>query len=216
MKKFNLHKEIIIISRPELFTAINSAKAFAISIDGKIHYEPFSKENIYVYQGTIASVNNSALSIPKPRTLNEILGNSYNIVEDDERILLKAHGAWTQIIGYNTVNADYDDTSADGIADFSDPILEDIGWNATEFDINYRELSEHLEVECDGTLLCVEIEEPYQFTGLGFISDRECAHKKLFDYCKVKIADKLANDTDFKPEDLNDDEKEAAEFFNLL
>ncbi len=216
MRKFNLHKEIIIISRSELFSAINSAKKFAISIEGEIYYEPFAKDKIYVYQGVGTSVDNSKLSIPKARNLQEILGNNYNIVEDDERILLKAHGAWTQIISYNSANADYDDTSADGIADFSDPKLEDIGWNATEFDINYRELSEYLEAKCEGILLCVEIEEPYQFTGLGFISDRECAHKKLFDYCKEKIADKLANDPDFNPENLSEDEEEAANFFKLL
>jgi hypothetical protein len=214
MKKFNLHKEIIVISRQELFTAINSNKKFAISIEGKIYYEPFDKKQIYVYQG--ATLSNSTLSIPKPRTLQEILGNNYNIVEDDERVLLKASGAWTQIIGYNSSNADYDDTSADGIADFSDSKLEDIGWNATEFNINYRELSEYLEAECDGTLLCVEIEEPYQFTGLGFISDRKCAHEKLFVYCKEKIAKELANNPDFDPENLSDDEEEAAKFFNLL
>ncbi|MEA3523483.1 MAG: hypothetical protein U9R50_10990 [Campylobacterota bacterium] len=216
MKKFNLHKEIIVCSRKELFTAINSAKAFAITIEGKISYEPFSKEDIYIYQGTIAKVNNSALSMPKPRTLNDMLGSSYSIVEDNERVLFKAAGAWTQIINFNTDNADYDDTSADGIADFSDAKLEDIGWHATEFDINYRELSEYLEAECDGTLLCVEIEEPYQFTGLGFISDRECAHTKLFDYCKERITHELANNPDFEPESLTDDEEEAAQFFNLL
>ncbi len=216
MKKFNLQKEIIIISRSELFSAINSTKNFAISIDGKIHYEPFSEKEIYVYQGAVKPETTSSLSMPKPRTLKEILGNSYNIVEDDERILLKAAGAWTQIIAYNLANADYDDTSADGIADFSDSTLEDIGWHATEFNINYRELSEYLEAKCDGILLCVEIEEPYQFTGLGFIRDRKCAHTKLFNYCKEKIAYELKNNPDFNPENLSEDEEEATEFFKLL
>ncbi len=216
MKKFNLKNEIIVVSRPQLLQVIHANKPFAICIEGKIHTQPFSGDAIYIYQGTITAQENSAISISKPLSLKTLFGATYTLVEDSDRILIKAGNAWNDIIKYNTLNADYDDTSGDGISDFSDKNLENIGWHATEFDISYRELSDHLESVCEGTLLCVEIEEPYQFSGLGFISDRECANEKLFTFCKDKIADALANNPDFLPEDLNDDEEEAAQFFKLL
>jgi hypothetical protein len=216
MIKFNLHNEIIVASRAELFKAINSTKQFAISITGTVHYEPFSSDEIYIYQGCVPALASSALAMPKARSLQDLLGNAYKIVEDDERVLIKAAGAWSDIINYNKNSADYDDTSGDGIGDFSDQKLEDIGWHATEFNITYRELAEHIEAHCDGILLCVEIQEPYQFSGLGFIKDRPCARETLFSYCQEKVAYALSHDPDFKVETLNDDELEAAEFFKVL
>jgi hypothetical protein len=206
MKKFNLKNEIIVVQKSKLLEAIDSAKPFAITIEGEIIYEPFVSDKIYIYQGSMKS---------SAKPLQELFTNAYRVVEDDERVLIKAANAWGDIIKYNKLNCDYDDTSSDGIGDFSDSKLEDMGWNATEFDIKYRELSELLERECDGVLLCVEIEEPYQFSGLGFIYDRECAYKKVFQYCKEKIAYAIENDPDFNIESLTDDEREAAEFFDL-
>jgi len=216
MKKFNLHNEIIVASRSELFKAINSGKKFAITITGSVHYEPFASDEISIYQGSVAALPSSALSMPKAHSLQELLGQNYKIVEDDQRVLIKAGTAWNDIINFNKTDADYDDTSGDGIADFSDTNLEEIGWHATEFNITYRELAEYIEAHCDGTLLCLEIQEPYQFSGLGFIKDRICAQEKLFSYCQDKVTDALANDPDFALESLTDDEREAAEFFKVL
>jgi len=216
MKKFNLHNEIIVASRSELFKAINAGKKFAITITGDVHYEPFASDEIYIYQGCVAVLRSSALSMPKASSLQELLGNDYKIVEDDERLLIKAGNAWSDIINYNKEYADYDDTSGDGIGDFSDSKLEEIGWHATEFNITYRELAEYIEAHCDGILLCIEIHEPYQFSGLGFIKDRICAQEKLFSYCQEKVTYALANDPDFAVESLTDDEHEAAEFFKAL
>ena len=203
MKKFNLKNEIIVVQYTDLLNAIKSKKIFGISIDGNIYYEPYPNDKIYIFQGKLESI----------QTLSKL---SYKVVEDNERILLKAQSAWNDIIKCNTLNADYDDTTADGIGDFSDNKLEDIGWYATEFNISYRELVEILEDKCEGTLLCVEIQEPYQFSGLGFLDNRENAYEVLFEYCKIKIKDKIENDSDFEAENLTDDEQEAAEFFGVL
>ncbi len=207
MKKFNLHNEIVVVQRKKLIDVVNQDKNFAISIKGEIYKEPYPADEIYIFQGKIES---------KPDDFKKVLGSGYKIVEDKERLLIKASNAWNDIIRYNIKNADYDDTTADGIGDFSDKKLEDIGWQATEFNISYRELANYLEENCGGILLCIEIEEPYQFSGLGFIKERQCAYDKLFNYCREKIADKLKNDSDFEIEHLTDDEQEAAEFFGLL
>ncbi len=216
MKKFNLFNEIIIVNKQSLLQAINSSKIFGITIDGEIQYEPFSQKEILIYKGSHTPAPTSALMPKVNPSLKNVLGKNYQIVEDNERVLIKAFSNWQELIAVNTPGASYDDTTGDGVAEFSHKDLETIGWHATEFSINYRTLVEHLEEKCDGTLLCIEQEEPYQFSGLGFLSDDADATKVLFEFCQNKIKDLILNDDDYKKEELTDDELEAAEFFKAL
>ena len=85
-----------------------------------------------------------------------------------------------------------------------------------EFNIDYRTLVEVLEEKCDGTILCIEQEEPYQFSGLGFLNDNAHAKEVLFEFCKNKAKDLIENDPDFAPKNLTDDEEDAAKFFKVL
>ncbi len=195
MKKFNLFNEIIKVDRVEFEKAIDSNNTFSITTDGKIVYE--NTNSALIYRG-----------IGKPE-------KNYQVVEDGQRVLIKAFSNWQELIAINTPMASYDDTTADGVAEFSNKDLEDIGWHATEFDVNYRTLVELLEEKCDGTVLCIEQEDPYQFSGLGFLSDNEQAKKVIFDYCQATAKDMIENNPDFKREDLTEDEEEAALFFNL-
>lgn len=212
MKKFNLFKEIIVLQRVDFMNAINSHKKFAITHEGKIEFEPFSPTTIAIFEGSIPPP--SPLSATLSRPIPEMLGKDYRIVEDDDRILIKASPAWQSIIGYNRVRALYDDTTADGIDKFADKELEQIGWHATEFNITYREIVEQFEIACDGMVICIEQEEPYQFSGLGFVTDIEQARRVAFDFCVSTIKEKLANDPDYAI--LSNDEEEAAEFFKVL
>jgi len=206
MKKFNLFNEIIISQKSALLNAINSCKTFGININGEIKFEPFQDKEILIYKGQPEIVEN----------FSSVLGKNYQLVEDNDRVLIKAFSNWQELIEVNTPRASYDDTTADGVAEFSNKELEDIGWHATEFNINYRTLVEVLEEKCEGVILCIEQEDPYQFSGLGFLSDDEEAKKVMFEYCQAKAKDLLDNDPDFKREELSDDEEEAAEFFKLL
>jgi len=216
MKKFNLFNEIITVNKSKLLEAINSQNTFGINITGNICYEPFTNNEILIYEGQHIPAPTSALTPPINVTLESILGKNYQVVEDDERVLIKAFSNWQEIIGWNTQRASYDDTTADGVAEFSYRDMEDIGWHATEFDISYRELVEVLEEKCEGTMICIEQEEPYQFSGLGFLSDNNHAKDILYTYCQIKIKKLIQEDSDFKKETLSNDEKEAAQFFKLL
>ncbi len=206
MKKFNLFKEIIVADKEELFEALKSDKIFGIRVDGSICYEPFGAHDVLIFSG-IAQTKNS---------LEEAFGRNYQVVEDEERVLIKAASNWQEIIGFNKARATYDDTTADGVDEFGTKEMEDIGWHATEFNISYRTLVEILENECAGTLLCIEYEEPYRFSGLGFVDDLDEARDILFGFCKKEIERLIETDDDFKKERLSDDEKEAAEFFGVL
>ena len=215
MKKFNLFKEIIIVDKSVLLQALNSSKTFGITISGEIKYEPFADKDIFIYQAKHTPAPTSALSPAAIPSLESMLGKNYQLVIDDERVLVKAFSNWQALIGVNTPRASYDDTTGDGVAEFSNKKLENIGWHATEFNVKYRELVELIEEKCEGIILCIEQEEPYQFSGLGFITNDDATEKIMYEYCQKFVKDKLENDDDFDKDDLNDDQEEALEFFNL-
>ncbi len=212
MKKYNLFKEIVVTDRNALLQAAASQKKFAICHTGDIVYEPFPAGTVAVFEGSIPPL--SPLSPTTSRPIASMLGDAYRIVEDDERVLIKAAGAWQNIIALNRLRALYDDTSGDGIDRFADKELETIGWHATEFNITYRDIVEELEEKCEGVVLCIEQEEPYRFSGLGFVSDMEHARSVAYAYCASIIREKIAGDPDYAT--LTDDEEEAAAFFKLF
>ena len=217
MKKFNLFKEIIIVNKASLLQAINSSKVFAINIRGKVLYAPIGENEILIYEGKYTPAPTNALMPPAVPSLESMLGRNYQLVIDDERVLIKAFSNWQELIGVNIKRASYDDTTGDGVAEFSNKELEEMGWHATEFSINYRTLVELMEEKCEGTLLCIEQEEPaYQFSGLGYLADNSHAQKIVFEFCQAKIKDMIANDKAYERESLSDDEEEAAEFFKAL
>ena len=217
MKKFNLFKEIITAKKSEVIQAINSGKIFAINYKGEIKTPPYSEKEILIFEGKHTSKPVSALTPPTPIKISDVFGNNYQIVEDDERVLIKAFSNWQALIGLNTPRSSYDDTTADGVAEFSNKKIENIGWLATEFNINYRDMVEEMEEKCEGITLCIEQEEPqYQFSGLGFIFNDDEAEKTIFEFSKKHVADKIKNHEDFKKDLLTDDEEEAARFFGLL
>ena len=144
MKKFNLFNEIITANKTDLMNAINSSKEFVITTDGSVKYAPFT-DNIFIFKGKHTKAPISAMTPPKVPTLAEIFGTKYQVVEDGERVLIKAFSNWQELILLNTPNASYDDTTADGIAEFSNKELEDIGWYATDFNVDYRDLVTLLE-----------------------------------------------------------------------
>jgi len=216
MKKFNLFNEIIIVDKKELLSAINSTKTFAINEKGEVKYPPYADKEILIFEGKHTPKTLSALTPPSAPSLNDIFGKNYQIVDDEDRVLIKAFSNWQELIKLNTPRASYDDTTGDGVSEFSNSDLEDIGWNATEFNISYREMVEFIEENCEGTLLCIEQEEPYQFSGLGFLANDEEAHKALFEFCKTKAKKLMDEDPLYAKDKLSDDEEEAAEFFGLL
>jgi len=217
MKKFNLFKEIITASRQEVIKAINSTKTFGINYKGDVIYEPYAEKEILIFSGKHSPKPVSALTPPTAVQLADVFGKNYQIVEDDERVLIKAFSNWQELIGLNTKNCSYDDTTADGVAEFSSKELEHIGWQATEFNINYRKLVELVEEKCEGITLCIEQEEPqYQFSGLGFIFDDKHAQGVMFEYAKNHVLHMMDTDSDFEKDSLTDDEEEAAEFFGVL
>ena len=217
MKKFNLFKEIITAKKSELIQAINSGKTFGINYKGEIKNPPYTEKEVLIFEGKHIAKPVSALAPVTPVEIADVFGKNYQIVEDDDRVLIKAFSNWQELIGLNTPRSSYDDTTADGVAEFSNSKLEDIGWQATEFNINYRNIVEEIEEKCEGITLCIEQEEPqYQFSGLGFIFNDEESEKVVFEFAKNHVKHMIETHEDFEKENLTDDEEDAAKFFGLL
>lgn len=216
MKKFNLLQEIVAVNKAQLNAAVNAANPFGITIHGAIHHPPFDAKACYVFQGSVVPPAASSILPAKSPNLSDLLGGTLQITDTGESVLLKCGRDWQNIIRINLPNADYDDTTGDGIAEFTDTQLEEIGWQATEFGISYRELVDRIEAHCDGTLLCIENEgEHYQFSGMGFIADLACARKQCFDHCVQTIGKMIAHDENYAASELTDDEEEALAFFAI-
>ncbi|MCF6331374.1 MAG: hypothetical protein L3I99_07515 [Sulfurimonas sp.] len=206
MKKFNLFNEVIVVNKSDLQNIIAKGEEFGIDINGNIiNNSSYSQKDIYIFK----SCADADVELVKS------FGNKYQLVEDAQRVLIKAAGNWQALIEINTPNASYDDTSADGVGEFEDKGLEEIGWNAVDFNVYYRSLVEVLEQKCEGTVLCIEQDEPYQFSGLGFIADYKVAYDVLFKYAQERIIDAMKNNEDYKRETLNSDELKVLEFFKL-
>ena len=95
MKKFNLFNEIITADKSSLLQAINTSKVFGININGEIKYEPFDDKEILIYRGKPDIVEN----------FTKVLGKNYQLVEDENRVLIKAFSNWQELIGINTPRA---------------------------------------------------------------------------------------------------------------
>ena len=216
MKIFNLFKEIITVDKKSLLQAINTNRSFGINIYGEIKSEPYAEKEILIFSGKNTPKAASALAPAAALQIADFFGKNYQIVEDEDRVLIKAFSNWQALIGLNTPRCSYDDTTADGVAEFSDKEIEEIGWQATEFNIRYRDMVIELEKKCDGYVLCIEQEEPqYQFSGLGFLSDDKQAREVAFAFAKKHVEHMLATHEDFKRDNLTEDEEEAMQFFGI-
>ncbi|MCK5110298.1 MAG: hypothetical protein KAQ94_02170 [Arcobacteraceae bacterium] len=101
----------------------------------------------------------------------------------------------------------YHDHPNDGIDLFCDKELEDMGWHASTFEfLTYRDIANFIEENCEGTLTFND--HPMGFNGFVEVDDIEDVRVKVKKFIIEQIN---AN----KPDELNEDQLEAFEFFNI-
>lgn len=106
----------------------------------------------------------------------------------------------------------YFDHQTDGVEVFEDRVLEDIGWHAIPFNINYRQLTAYLEEQCEGTFLFYD--NGMHFNGLVILDDIEDAKEKMTTYVVNEIKKKIDNG-EIALDDLDEDQEESLAFFNI-
>ena len=212
MKVFNLFDEIIVLDKQTFLESLNSNKEFGINISGEIVYAPFKNYEMLIYK----TPPQSAMIAGEIASVEDALAKQYHWLIDEERILIKAAQNWKKIVTMNKLRASYDDTTGYGVAAFMDMELQEMGWHASEFNIDYRDIVTFLEEHCEGTIFCIAKAEPFMFHGLGFFSDNAQAKKIMFEYCHTEIKKRLTQAQEFKADDLNSDQGDAADYFGCL
>jgi len=100
----------------------------------------------------------------------------------------------------------YHDHPNEGIDYFNDTVLEDIGWHVNAFGITYRDIAEHIEENCEGTLTFND--HTLGFNGFVEIEDIEDVRVKVKQFAIDSIKAKNISE-------LDGDQEEALEFFGL-
>jgi hypothetical protein len=104
----------------------------------------------------------------------------------------------------------YFDHQSDGVEFFEDKILEDYGWNASALEINYRQISDFIEENCEGILLCYDNE--VQFNGFTIVEDINDVRLKVKEFIQTQAKINIDKDiVDLDDEDVID----ALELFEL-
>lgn len=206
MTKVNIKDLIVQIDINEFFEFYKNSEKIYIDIDGNFYNtkEGVKKPLIFVLEdfdfannSDIKSQISKVFEVYKP----EFIGTICKI---------KPLANWQNIIGLNQDLMLYFDHQSDGVEIFEDKILEDYGWHATSLEINYRQISEFIEENCEGFLLCYD--NNVQFNGFVIIDDIDDVRKKVKEFIKVQALENIKNDLI----DLEDDDViEALELFGI-
>jgi len=121
---------------------------------------------------------------------------------------IKPLANWQNIIDMNKEEMLYFDHQSDGVELFEDALLEDYGWHASALEINYRDISEFIEDNCEGTLLFYD--NDVQFSGFAIINDIEDVRVKVKEFVITKAKKNLEDELIYLDDD---DVVEAFEFF---
>ncbi len=208
MKKINIKDLELNIDITQILNLLASKSKIIIDVDGNIYTnDEETKKKAVVFK------NENSLDIS---TILDVKVIASNFFADYKPTILgtsckiKPVVNWQNIIDMNKENMLYFDHQSDGVEIFEDKTLENYGWFANSLEINYRELSEHIEEVCEGVLLCYDNE--VQFSGFVIVDDLEEVRTKVKEF----IIEKAKKNIEDEILDIEDDDViEALEFFGI-
>ena len=208
MKKINIKDLELNIDITQILNLHSSKAPIIIDVDGNIYNNENDVKKKAVIFKQITPKQISSMLDAKAIASNLFADYKPNVIGAVCKI--KPVSNWQNIIDMNKDNMLYFDHQSDGVEMFEDKILEDYGWHASVLEINYREISEFIEDNCEGVLLCYD--NTIQFSGFVIIEDIENARLKVKDYI-VNKAKQNISDGILDAED--DDVIEALDFFGI-
>ncbi len=214
MKLYNLVKDLVKVDKREFIEVVNAGKFIGITPEGEIieAKEGSLPKNLYIYAGVPKPIIGSAVTKATP--LAKTLGENYDIKDEGEKISISAAKAWEEIVESNSKHTLYLDAAGEGISEFSDEELDNLIWYSCEFDINYREVAEFLESSQEGTILCIEREEPYIFNGIALIDNLQKAREDAYRFIQNELKSGIESGK-IELDDLTDEEIDALKFFEI-
>lgn len=208
MKQINIKDLEVKFNVTNILNAIKLKQEVLIDIDGKIYIDKECDLSIPII-----------FRLSKQKSISSLLDTKAiisNVFKDYKPTIvgtictISPVVAWQEIIFLNQPRMLYFDHQSDGIELYEDKELEEYGWNATPCDISYRELSDYIEKNCEGTFVFYDNE--IQFNGFVIVNDIIDTREKVKKYIVENIKEKIENDL----VDLDDsDVIESLEFFGL-
>lgn len=209
MKDFNIKDLEINFEISSILSFLESKEPFEIDIYGNIVVQEETKKSVpLIFRGQFNDNNNET---EINAILQTLFGSEYKVKTTPTYGTLTPLGAWQNIITLNQNRMTYFDHQTDGIELFEEKVLEDIGWQAVSLNITYRELCDYLEKQCQGTF--VYYDNGMHFNGFVILENLHEAQAKMREYVYLRIEEKIKNEELLLAE-LEDDEKEALQFFN--
>jgi hypothetical protein len=208
MKKINIKNIELNIDMISLLEIENKNNKIIIDIDGTKYINEESPKNkaiIYINENYEKKEN-----INDIKSLANDIFSKYKPFITGTLCKIKPLNNWQNIIGLNAQNMLYFDHQSDGVEIFEDKILEDYGWQASALEINYRTISDFIEENCEGTLLCYDNE--IQFSGFALVDNIEDVRVQVKEFIINKTKENIKNSL----LELDDDDVvEALEFFDI-
>ena len=207
MEKINIKDLQLNIDIIHILNLFSLKKTIKIDLNGNVLNEENEKNNIIIYKND---------SFESYGILNDAKVIALKLFENYKPELvgtickIKPVVNWQNIIDLNKENMLYFDHQSDGVEIFEDKVLEDYGWHSNSLGISYRQISEFIEDNCDGTLLYYD--NSVQFNGFCVVNDIEDVRLKVKKYI---IEETLKNIKDELIDLEDSDVQEALEYFNI-
>lgn len=208
MRKINIKDLELDIDITQILNLYASKTPIIIDVDGKIYTnEEDVKKKAVIYKNIDYKQMSSMLDA---KTIAANLFADYKPNVLGVKCKIKPVVNWQNIIELNKYNMLYFDHQSDGVEYFEDKTLEDYGWQASALEINYRQLSEFIENNCEGVLLCYD--NNIQFSGFVIVENIEDVRAKLKEFIVNKTKENIKEEIiDLEDEDVI----EALEFFEM-
>ena len=208
MKKINIKDLELNIDITQILNLHSSKAPIIIDVDGNIYNNENDVKKKAVIFKQITPKQISSMLDAKAIASTLFADYKPNIIGTICKI--KPVSNWQNIIDMNKDNMLYFDHQSDGVEMFEDKVLEDYGWHASALEINYREISEFIEDNCEGVLLCYD--NTIQFSGFVIIDDINDVRAKVKEYIAKKA---LENIKEHLVDIEDDDVIEALEIFEI-
>lgn len=206
MKKINIKDLYIDIDLIELNEFIKVNKTIIIDYKGNLLSANDNKEAIVFESSNLDALKN----INDLKLLGTTLFEKYKPVISGTTCKIKPLNNWQEIIDLNRKTMLYFDHQSDGVEIFEDSTLEDYGWHASALEVNYRQISDFIEENCEGVLMCYDNE--IQFSGFAIEDNID----ELRISAKQFIVEEAKKNIKTGVVDLDDeDAQEACEFFGI-
>jgi hypothetical protein len=186
MNKTDIKDVELTLKVNDVVNAIENGSKIAIDINGTIYIDDIDPKKPLIFARRVDNIDSS---LPQKEKIEKLFGKEYKPLIGDTICIIKPLIAWQEVMKINKDRMFYEDHSTDGIEVFNDKRVEDIAFEAVVFDVDYRDIAQFVEDNCDGEFIYYENE--IQFSGFTIAHDNDKAYKQVKEYIQDQISAKV-------------------------